>query len=679
MGMTSSRDMSLYNERKKRLQTVVSGVYDIIRQLKMDGTLENLAVLKAKLDSDAFRVMVLGTFKNGKSTFLNALLGEDVLPAYATPTTAVINEIKYGREKKAILSFLDPVPDDIHSSIPDDIQNLIRSYHGRSVPSVDIPYDEIEDYVTIPMGEDPKELVKGSPYSKVDLFYPLEALSQGVELIDSPGLNEAATRTAVTLGYLPKVDAILFVLTADKLCSQQEMESLANELKDFTDSTFFIVNRFDLLRKESDRNRAKQFANLKLQALTSRGIYFISSLQALEAKENGNLKELNESGFPGLEKDIYKFLTVERGRTKFAQPVRALKDISCRAHKTIRERIGMLSTSLQDLEKRCRQVEPKLVEIRNKKLLIEQDLENGLRSMERKLGRAVRSFCKDLLDKIPTWVDEYQVAKRSWTETTFHPEVTSNAIAEEVHNYLNQKMISFSDTWSKSVFAPIVGELIAEHIVRDSERKLNAFYQELDHVSVMLTSNNNEEENYSGVSGWDRVKGAAVGALLMDPTLILSGSMHGLSTTMLKTLGIEFGGALLLSLVGLFNPVTAVALIASAIFYNISSAKSGIEEKAKKAVAKSASEQISKGADKIISDAVSKTSDKIRQQLIQPTINALEVSIRDLENQKNAALEEKRRGEQNVNRERKALEDCENKLAGFDRELDSIACELIGA
>ena len=106
MSMVSSRDMSLYNERKKRLQTVVSGVYDIIRQLKMDGTLENLAVLKAKLDSDAFRVMVLGTFKNGKSTFINALLGEDVLPAYATPTTAVINEIKYGREKKAILSLL---------------------------------------------------------------------------------------------------------------------------------------------------------------------------------------------------------------------------------------------------------------------------------------------------------------------------------------------------------------------------------------------------------------------------------------------------------------------------------------------------------------------------------------------------------------------------------------------
>ena len=78
--------------------------------------------------------------------------------------------------------------------------------------------------------------------------------------------------------------------------------------------------------------------------------------------------------------------------------------------------------------------------------------------------------------------------------------------------------------------------------------------------------------------------------------------------------------------------VTAVALIASAIFYNISSAKSGIEEKAKKAVAESASYQISKGTGKIISDAVSKTSDKIRQQLIQPTINALEADLTRVEN-----------------------------------------------
>ena len=265
---------------------------------------------------------------------------------------------------------------------------------------------------------------------------------------------------------------------------------------------------------------------------------------------------------------------------------------------------------------------------------IKNDLQSGLFCIERKLERAVRSFCRDLSGKIHIWVDEYQVAKRSWTETTFHPKVTSNAIAEEVHNYLNQKMISFSDTWSKNTYASIVSELIADHIVRDSERKLNAFYQELDHVSVMLTANNNEEENYSGVSGWDRVKGAAVGALLMDPTLTPSGSTHGLGDTTLKTLGIESGGALLLSLVGLFNPVTAVALIASAIFYNISSAKSGIEieEKTKKAVAESASYQISKGIDKIISDAVSKTSDKIRQQLIQPTINALEADLTRIEN-----------------------------------------------
>ena len=43
--------------------------------------------------------MVLGEFKRGKSTFINALLGEEILPAYAVPCTAIINEIKYADVK----------------------------------------------------------------------------------------------------------------------------------------------------------------------------------------------------------------------------------------------------------------------------------------------------------------------------------------------------------------------------------------------------------------------------------------------------------------------------------------------------------------------------------------------------------------------------------------------------
>ena len=104
----------------------------------------------------------------------------------------------------------------------------MSKYGSGVVPPLEISYNEIEDYVVIPMGEDPKEMLLESPYEKVELFWPLELLKEGVEIIDSPGLNEATTRTRVTMDYLSKADAILFVLSADRLCSQDEMEFIEN-------------------------------------------------------------------------------------------------------------------------------------------------------------------------------------------------------------------------------------------------------------------------------------------------------------------------------------------------------------------------------------------------------------------------------------------------------------------
>lgn len=78
---------------------------DVIKYLNMSNYSDSLSKLSEKVNNDTFKIQVVGTFKNGKSTFINALLGSHVLPAYSLPCTAVINEVKYGKEKKAVLYF----------------------------------------------------------------------------------------------------------------------------------------------------------------------------------------------------------------------------------------------------------------------------------------------------------------------------------------------------------------------------------------------------------------------------------------------------------------------------------------------------------------------------------------------------------------------------------------------
>jgi len=74
---------------------------DILNGLGLDIEGQVLIELKTKLEKDNFKVLVIGGFKNGKSTFINSMLGDAILPAYTTPCTAVINEVKYGEKKKA--------------------------------------------------------------------------------------------------------------------------------------------------------------------------------------------------------------------------------------------------------------------------------------------------------------------------------------------------------------------------------------------------------------------------------------------------------------------------------------------------------------------------------------------------------------------------------------------------
>ena len=70
----------------------------VFGEVEMYTEAATLTDLAAKVKAETFKVMVVGQFKVGKSTFINALLGKDILPAYAIPCTAVINEVKYGAQ-----------------------------------------------------------------------------------------------------------------------------------------------------------------------------------------------------------------------------------------------------------------------------------------------------------------------------------------------------------------------------------------------------------------------------------------------------------------------------------------------------------------------------------------------------------------------------------------------------
>jgi GTPase SAR1 family protein len=329
----SNANYEAFLEKRNTLISMIDRQITLSASLNIDTWVETLHRLKNRVSNESFKVLIIGEFKRGKSTFINAMLGQDILPAYSTPCTAIINEVKWGQSPQALLHYL-------------------KHEDGSQKEPKEIPVEAIEEYVVIP--EEPDESYV-NPYEKVEILYPLELCRSGVEVIDSPGLNEHATRSQVTEDYLPTVDAIVFVFTCEALASQSEIRFIENNLRPLGhDDLFFVCNKFDQIR-DKEKERVRKFAVGKLSSLTSQGengVFFISAFNALEGRLNGDNERLEKSGVLILERELEKFLTNDRGRLKILEPAKDLQEAIKVAKQIVPERKAMLQTSREELERR---------------------------------------------------------------------------------------------------------------------------------------------------------------------------------------------------------------------------------------------------------------------------------------------------------------------------------------
>lgn len=668
----NQEDLSKFREQRERLGGMLSEASHIVQELNMASAGENLAKLSKKVNDDTFKIQVVGTFSNGKSTVINALLGEEVLPAYALPTTAVINEVKYGETKEAILHFRNPLPEKLPASLSAKAMEHMRKFNMKNIPPLHIEYCDIENYVVIPMGEDPKEMLLESPYEKVELFWPLPMLKEGVEIIDSPGLNESETRAHVTMEYLTKADAILFVLAADKLCAQDEMDFIENNLKSngFSDP-FFVVNRFDLI-KEKEKERTKQFAELKLSDYTTNSIYYISAQQSLDGTIKNDYSLIAGSGMELFVTRLTDFLTKDKGKMKLSQPARELKRIlnNEALYKIIPGQRVMLESSLDDVKARYEKAKPQLELLKSKRDQIISKLTLRIEQSKQEFKRVVNRNTCSVAEMIPGWIQDY---KPKHTIGLIPTEKKIQAAVIEITDYIKQQLNVQQNKWKTEVMMPIVNEK-AQYIFDSSEKDLTKLYSAIDEVTIQITNDNNVKPEPIPV--WQRIAGAAGGMLLGCPDVAIAGGLNGLTKELAKNIGLVLGTEAILGLlIGFTNPFVLVGGIIAAILgggFSGDKAMKTLKSKLSDVIVQKICDNSDEGSTKVADSIASKLND-IKNDIS----SALSNDISQTEQTVTGIIDEMKKGQANIDRRKEVISRCEEKIKSISINLDSLTFELI--
>lgn len=247
-----------------------------------------------------FLLVIAGEFNSGKSSFINALLGERVLPEGVTPTTDRINLLRYGAEQA---------------------EHLLEAY-------------------------------------LLERTHPTPLLRE-LNIVDTPGTNAVIRRhEELTRDFIPRSDLVLFVTSADRPFTESERAFL-EQIREWGKKIVFIVNKIDILELPAQREQVTAYVRENAAPLLGRTpeIFPVSARQALEARAADNAELWAASGFQEVEKYLVHTLDQEeRIRLKLLSPLNVGLRLAGVYKEVAFERLKLLADDVETIENIDRQL-----------------------------------------------------------------------------------------------------------------------------------------------------------------------------------------------------------------------------------------------------------------------------------------------------------------------------------
>ena len=406
---------------------VVPSLIQILHNLgpEYHGHTKGLADLQARLAEGRFHLAILGQFKRGKSTFINALIGEEILPSSVIPVTSIPTFIQYGDRMMIVIHFQNQQDKEYKIENSRELNRILSRFVSED--------------------GNPKNTLC---VTHADVFHPTPFL-RDVVLIDTPGIGSTHRHnTEMTLRFLTQCDAAFLLVSSDPPITEIEVDFI-RQVRERVARIFFILNKIDYLN-DTERVTVIKFlrkvlVKSKISDCDDTIILPVSAKQGLASKQRNDAILWKNSGFEAVADHLKNFLAQEKNAVlKLAITAKA-RNIINDALLQIELRVRSLELPLTEVEQRLRLFDDKIREAEEQRLYA-QDILSGdkkritqhLESLAEELRTSSREQLLDIVnDTLKTEIDEEKVQD---TIASVIPKIYKKKLTE-VNEAMNKELI----------------------------------------------------------------------------------------------------------------------------------------------------------------------------------------------------------------------------------------------
>lgn len=517
------------------------------------------------LREDTFRLLVVGRFKNGKSTLINALLGP--IAGLDGPTISD-RRIQFIKRMPAT-----PALAEIHYADRPVVRAVFTEQAAKERGKA---YEEwsLEDYRGVSI--DTKDKDRYDHIDRFEVGVPSEVLKAGVRILDSPGIDEDLRRLTITRQAVLRSDAAIAVYKSDAFAGMEELRFMNDNFGEQT-KVYEVANMhldqngegwfspeeretvWDRLRGEGGGGRMSD------SDFNAAGVFFVDALAAEEGRLMGNASAEADSRIETFESALSDFLTGERQLVK-------LRVHTDRAEAEARDLITT-AESLRDnmaeekevVTRKIEACEEQLGELDSRVRRVQQHLENRKREFEEVLDQQARDLVTRIRLDYPERLGEEEIPLLQSPVGFFKSVTNQDTLRAEVQDASDRVLRGIQSEWKAEAQAAL-GHVV-DRLGADLEAEAAAMDEARREIRLSLASSHSVDASDQGPSRMEKTI-SAIGGLILTQNPVMVGAA---TTEGFRGVGRAFAAqaAILIpaAILGV-NPLIAIpaALIGSAVF-----------------------------------------------------------------------------------------------------------------